>query len=241
MSATAKRFAFGAFGLRSLITAIGCLGLAWGISNFVRGVAVDEYRDLEARLLQFETFSRTAATRILDSAAAKSLGACDSHSQRALLLLEIPLTDAALRSGAAQDYDLHIRSLEDRTRRILGCTPRDSFAWLAAFGLEIEHGILDEHTFDLLAMSYETSPNEAWVGLRRIVIAIPVMLSAPEAARQIILIEFQNLVRRGFVEIPARAYLRASAPTRALLQSRIEQLDPLSQRNFSDALQKFRS
>ncbi|MGA7994387.1 MAG: hypothetical protein WCA28_05695, partial [Bradyrhizobium sp.] len=211
---------------------------AWGISNFVRGIAVDEFWDLEARLLKFENFSGTAATGILGGA--EHLDGCDTHSQRALLLLEIPLADAALRSGAAHEYDLHIQSLEARTQTILSCSPRDSFGWLVNFGLEVQHGRLNEHTFDLLAMSYETSPNEAWVGVRRIVIAIPAMLAAPEAIREKVLAEFQNLIRQRFVEIPARAYLNASASTRALLQSSVEQLDPLSRKIFSDTLQRFR-
>jgi hypothetical protein len=221
------------------VFAIGCAGLAWGISNFVRGIAADEFWDLETRLLQFETFSGTAASRILESA--NQLDSCDTHSQRALLLLEIPLADAALRTGAAREYDLHIQSLEARIRRMLSCSPRDSFGWLVDFGLEVQHGRLNEHTFDLLAMSYDTSPNEAWLGVRRIAIAIPAILAAPEAAQRKILAEFQNLIRQRFIDIPARAYLNASVSTRALLQSSVEQLDPLSQKIFADALQRLRS
>ena len=123
----------------------------------------------------------------------------------------------------------------------LGCAPRDLLVWLLLFGLENEHGLLDEHAFDLLAMSYDTSPNEAWIAVRRIVVAIPVVLFAPEPIQQKILTEFQNLIRHGFVEMPARSYLNASAPTRALLQSRVEELDPRSQKAFSDVLQKLRS
>jgi hypothetical protein len=227
--------------LRALTFAIGCLGLAWGISNFTIGAAADDYWIIENHLLQFETFSRATATRMLEAAAAKDLSACETHSQRALLLLELIVADAALRSGAVREYDQHIQALEARTRRILSCTPRESFVWLIAFSLEIEHGNLDEHSFDLLATSYETSPNEAWVAVRRIIIAAPVLRAAPETLREMILTEFQNLVRHGFVEIPARAYLKASAPTRALLQSRIDQLDPRSQKFFSETLEKQRS
>ena len=143
---------------------------------------------------------------------------CDNHAQRALLLMEIPLADAALRSGAARDYDERVRSLESRARQALGCTPRESFIWLVLFGLETGHGVLDQHAFDLLAMSYETSPNEAWIATRRIALAIPVVLAAPGPMQQKILGEFQDLVRTGFIELPARAYLRASGPIRALLQ-----------------------
>jgi hypothetical protein len=239
--AQAPKLAVRLFAPRGLAFLIGCLGLAWGILNFARGEASDDFRDLEAYLLRFETVSRTTATATLESAPAQDLSFCDKHAQHALMLLEIPFADAALRSGAVQEFDQRISSLEARARRTLGCSPRDSLVWLLLFGLQNEHGLVDEHAFDLLAMSYETSPNEAWIAVRRIVVAIPVVLSAPEPIRQKILSEFQNLIKNGFAEMPARSYLNASGPTRALLQSRVEQLDPRSQRVFSDALQKLRS
>jgi hypothetical protein len=235
------RLSFRRFALRGLTLLAGCLGLFWGIANVARGEVSDGFWDAEARLLRFETFSRSASIAMLEGAAAQDLSACDNHSQRALMLVEIPLADAALRSGAVQEFDRRVHSLETRARLALGCTPRDSFIWLLLFGMETEHGILDEHAFDLLAMSYETSPNEAWIALRRVVVAIPVVRVAPEPIQEKVLAEFQSLVAHGFVETPARAYLDASAATRALLQSRIDQLDPRGQKNFSETLQKLRS
>jgi hypothetical protein len=204
-------------------------------------MASDALFGLETRLLKFDTFNHATAATTLNSTAAQDVNACDSHAQHALMLLEIPLADAALRSGAVQEFDQRMRSLEARARQTLGCAPRDSFVWSLLFGLENEHGLLDRHAFDLLAMSYDTSPNEAWIAVRRIVLAIPVVLFAPEPVQQKVLAEFQNLIRRGFVELPARSYLNASGPTRAMLQSRIEQLDPRSRKAFSDMLQKLHS
>jgi hypothetical protein len=227
--------------LRVLVAVVGCAGLLWGLADVARGKVSDELRDAAARLLRFETFSPRAAVAMLESAAAWEPSPCDNRAQRALLLIEVPLADAGLRSGAVQEFDQHSRSLEDRAKQTLGCTPHDSLVWLLLFGIETEHGTLDEHTFDLLAMSYNTSPNEAWVGIRRITLAIPVIRVAPEPIQQKVLDEFQKLIAAGFVDMPARSYFNASPLTRSLLQSRIDQLDPRSQRSFSEALQKLRS
>jgi hypothetical protein len=154
--------------------------------------------------------------------------------------MELSLADADLRSSATSDFDRRVQSLETRTRRILSCTPRDSFAWLVAFGLEAGRGVT-ARSFDLLAASYETSPREAWVGLRRMIVAIPLTLSAPEHIQRMILDEFEHLVRHRFVEIPARLYFNASAEIRTLLDSRIEQLSPSSKKLFSEELAKLRS
>lgn len=226
---------------QALTFAVGCLGLAWGIFTLPYSEAADDFRDIESRLLRFETFNRTAVVQILESPAAQNLDACDTHSQRAILLMEMPLAEAALRSGAAGEFDRRVQSLESRSRRILSCAPRDSFVWLLAFNLEVLHGRLDQQSFDLLAMSYETSPNEAWISIRRILVAMPLVLIAPEPLRRKILFEFQQLIRHGFRDEAARCYMTASGSIQALLQSQVEQLDLPRQKSFADALQNLRS
>jgi hypothetical protein len=225
---------------RVLTLAVGCLGLVWGIFALPRSEAADDFRDIENRLLRSETFNRVSLTQTLESQISRDLSPCDTHSQRALLLMEMPLAEAALRSGASADFDRHVQSLEARSRQVLGCAPRESFVWLLAFDLEVLHGRLNAQSFDLLAMSYETSPNEAWISIRRIIVAMPLVLVAPEPVRQKILLEFQQLIRNGFVDDAAHCYFTASSSTRSLLQTYIEQLDLPRQKTFSDALQKIR-
>jgi hypothetical protein len=156
-----------------------------------------------------------------------------------MLLMEMSLAGTALRTGSVKEFDQHARSLETRSTGILSCTPRQSFVWLLVFQLEVLRGALNEHSFGLLTMSYETSPNEAWISIRRILVAMPLVLVAPEPSRETIINEFQLLVRYGFVDVAARAYLSAPEPARSLLEVRIQQLDDLKQRAFSQALQKF--
>jgi len=227
--------------LRGVAAIIGCLGLAWGLANLPQGEAADDFRDIESRLLQFENFGSPTEVRVLASTAARDASPCDVHAQRSLLLMEIPLADAALRSGAIDDYNQRTQSLEARVRRALACTPHDAFLWMVLFGLETGHGMLDQHAFDLLAMSYENSPNEAWIGVRRIVLAVPILRSAPAPMQEKILAEFERLIQRGFVDMPARAYRNAAEPVRALLQPRLDALDERSQKAFSGALLKLRS
>jgi hypothetical protein len=227
--------------LRLLTLAIGSLALIWGFASLGRGAVADDLRELEARLLRFSTFSTAFAEGTLEHTAERDVSACDTHSQHALMLLEIPMADAALRSGDGHAYDRHVASLEARTRLVLGCSPRDSLAWLVAFGLQVQHGVLNEQSFRLLAMSYETSRDEAWIAVRRTAVAVPVLLSASPAVQSRILNEFENLVRHRFVQMPARAYVRASSATRILLDSRINKLDSASRREFSEAVEQGRS
>ncbi len=223
--------------LRALTLTLAGSGLAFAFFTLPQSEASEDFRYIENRLLHFESFSGPTLSTALHSEVSASLSACDTHSQRALLMMELPLAEAALRSGAAVEFDQHLRSLETRSSQVLGCMPRDSFVWLLAFDLDILHGKLDDHAFSLLAMSYQTSPNEAWISVRRVVLAVPLLLVAPEAVRRSILAEFQQLVRNGFAGDAARGYWHASPSVRALLRTQIEQLDAAAQKAFNDALQ----
>jgi hypothetical protein len=220
-----------------LIVLIGCLGLGWGLFVLPWSEAADDLRSFEGRLLRSEAFAPKALGQILDSPASKILSSCDTHSQRALLLMEMPLTAIALRSGAAGEFDRRIRALETRSKGILSCTPRDSFVWLVMFYLESLHGHLDEQLFDLLTMSYETSPNEAWISIRRNFVALPLVEIAPTPARQKILDEFVRLVENGFANDAARSYLAAPQQVRALLLTLIQSIDESRRKAFLEALQ----
>src|SRR6266566_5566009 len=125
---------------RTLTLGFGCLGLVWGIFVLPQSEAADDFRDIESRLLRSETFNRTTLAQSLESQSSQNVSPCDTHSQRALLLMEMPLAEAALRAGAAGWFDRHIESLEARSRRVLSCAPRESFVWLLAFNLEALHG-----------------------------------------------------------------------------------------------------
>ena len=212
--------------------------MVWGIAGFGRSAAVDYFEDVEVRLLRFGSYSPESATGMLDSPIAQDVGDCDNHAQRSLLLLELPLADAALKSGATRVFDQRVQSIEARAKRVIACAPRDPLFWLVLFGLEVEHGRRDRQAFDLLATSYEISPHEGWIGLRRMMLTIPIVQSVPEPLREQVLSEFQNLIRDKLPDIPARLYLDASASTRALLQSRIDQLDAKSQEAFASMLQQ---
>jgi hypothetical protein len=226
---------------RALTLALGCLGLVWGIFALPRSEATDDFRDIGARLLREERFNRAALARKMETEAARSLSTCDTHSQRAMLLMEMPLAEAALTAGLVRDFDRHVLSLETRSKLILSCAPRDSFVWLVVFTLETLHGHLNERSFDALTMSYETSPNEAWISVRRTGVAVPHLLLAPGPLRLRILSEFQQLIKDGFADGAARSYLAAPQPIQSLLHARVEQLDTAHQKKFSDALQQLGS
>ena len=230
-----------AFVRRLSVLALAGASMCWSAVTLPLSEASGEYRDIGNRLLRFGQFSQTASASMLSSPVSQRLSACDTHAQRAMLLLEMPLAEAALRSGAAKEFDQRLGNLEERARRMLICSPRDAFAWLTAFNLKLTHGVQDVRSFDLLAASFETSPNEAWIGVRRIAVATPHLLMAPDSLRATILAEFRQLVTTGYVASAVAAYLNAPTAVRSLLRQEISQLSTEQQRNFLEATQNQQS
>jgi hypothetical protein len=226
---------------RLLLLVLAGSGLAWGFVALPTGAASDDLRYLGTELLQSETFDSKALSRELSSPAAQAVSACDSSAQTALLLMEMGLTQAALRAGNVGDFDRHAKALETRSKQALSCAPRDSLAWLVAFSLKILHGEPDQQALDLLEMSYETSPSEAWIGIRRIIAAMPILALLSQPLQQKVLAEFEQLARSGFLYETARCYASAATSTRPLLLDRIRRLDAGEQKRFWDELEKMQA
>lgn len=226
---------------RFLTLAFAVSGLVWGMSTLPRSEASDDLRDTGNQLLRSETFAPKALARTLESPAFRNLSDCDTPAQTTLLLIEARVSEAALRLGAVADFDQHSRSIESRSSRMLACAPRQSFVWLMKFTQAILRGQLDDRAFDLLAMSYEISPNEAWISIRRNNVAVPLLLVFPEHLREEALLDFQRLVRGYFQEEAARLYLGASPQIRLLIQASIDKLEPYRQKAFWDTVHKINS
>jgi hypothetical protein len=223
---------------RLIMLGLGGSGLIWGFLALPTSHPSDDLRYIENQLLQSETFDSKTLAVELSSPAVEAVSACDGSSQTALLLIEMGLTQAALRAGTVDDFDRHANSLEARSKETLSCAPRDSLVWLIAFSLKILHGQSDKPALDLLEMSYETSPNEAWIGIRRIIAAMPVIALLSQPLQEKVLAEFEQLARSGFAYEAARAYSGASISTRPLLLDRIQRLDAREQKLFWGEVEK---
>jgi hypothetical protein len=217
---------------------LSCAGLGWGLQVFPVSEDIDQLRSLRSQLLHSETFSQQALATELSSSNSQVVSECDSDAQAALLLIEMRLAEANLRAGDVTQFDQHARSLQLRAKRTLSCAPRQSFVWSIAFSLTVLHGQLDNDSMGMLALSYETSPDEAWIAIRRNFVAVPIVQLLPEALKQEVLSEFQQLIRDGFEAEASRSFLRATGPVRSLLQARVERLDAPRQEAFWKAFRK---
>lgn len=226
---------------RLLALAVAAAGLAWGLTILPRSEASDELLDLQSQLLRSETFTPRALARTLETPSFKKLGDCDVPAQTALLLMEARVSEATLRAGAVADFDQHSRSIDSRADKVLACAPRQSFVWLMKFSQAVLRGQLDERSFVFLEMSYDTSPHEGWIIIRRSNVTVPLLQVLPEPLKAKALSDFQQLVKSDFNEEAGRLYRVASPPSRTLIQTSVEQLEPYRQKSFWQAVHRIGS
>lgn len=229
------------FALRVLVLVLAASGLYWGVATLPSSEATENFHNLDLVLLRGEEFSPAFMSRQLDSRDAANASDCDTHALNALSIMDMRLAETALRQGNAAAFSKHTQSVQDRTTRLLSCVPHHSFSWLLAFTLETLHGRLDDHAYRLLDMSYRTSPNEAWISIRRNAAAMPFLEFAPVELKQRILTEFRLLAANGFSKEAARSYIGARPSAQTLLKSELENIDAAKLRAFQDALNNLRS
>ncbi len=71
--------------------AAGIIGLVWGVFALPQSPLDSQFHDIESSLLRSEMINRTALEQMLEGQPLDKLSACDTHSQRALLLMEMPV------------------------------------------------------------------------------------------------------------------------------------------------------
>lgn len=228
--------------LRTLVTKAGAavlslIGLVWGLIALPTSGTSDYLRALGEGLLRSKTYNAKAMSEI-EMLASPKLGACDVHAHNALLLIEIRLAEISLRIGDVSTFDQKVEAAKARVGEVLRCSPRQSFIWLSAFGIEVLQGRLSERTFAMLKMSYETSPNEAWIAIRRNPIASRFLSKTDETLRQMIIVEFEKLVTDGFYKEAAHSFLNASEDSRNTLEERIKRLELTRQTEFWASLRQ---
>jgi hypothetical protein len=222
---------------QALLLAFSCVAFAWSIHVLPRSEHIDQLAYLKDQLLRSEIYEPESTKRLYEELQNAYLGECEPDSQMSLILMSLRVAENALRTGAATDFDLKLDDLTTSIRVALGCAPRSSYLWLLSFWTETLSGRLGPKSLEMLAMSYETGPNEGWIAIRRNSTAIPVVPIASDPLRQRIIREFGLLVRDGFLREAAASYSVATPEVRSALQTELLRSGDSRQREFWQAVQ----
>jgi hypothetical protein len=205
--------------IASWLLAVGAIG--WSVSVFPTFIAVAAL-DSDARgIARGQTFRSDSLERMRVRAASADGGTtCWEGLLWDRLMVEMALTDDAIKADKIEVFDERMRELGDAARNLLRCSPRSAVAWFILYWIETRESGLGDHAFDLLRASYHFAPREAWIGVRRTAVLLPVLRFLPDDIAVKATAEFRDLVQARLFA-PAAQILRALDETerRAILES----------------------
>jgi len=221
---------------QALSVAFSCITIVWCVHVMPYSEDIDKSIFLKDQLLRSDVYEPAQTKLAYSELARVDLGNCEAEAQTSLLLMKLRLAENALRTGGGEEFDEQLHDLTTRLPRALGCSPRLSYLWLLGFWSRTLSGQLDQRSLEMLAMSYDTGPNEGWIAIRRNAAAMAVVPIAPDQLRQRIIKEFGLLVRDGFLREAVASYSVAALPVRSALQTELFRLSNSRQTEFWQAV-----
>lgn len=216
-----------------LVSALALCGSIW---IFRSSDVSDGFIRIEQQLLHLEIFDVEEMASAVRANALETSWSCDTHTQMALVMIEMRLADHALHSGSVVEFENYSNSLQRRAELGLACAPYASFLWLAAFSSRLAHGQIDQRALEFLSMSYQTSSFEGWLMIRRLSLVLPLTMVVSPQLREVILSEFIRCIEDGYVAEAARSYARAPSSAQQLLRGQLGRTTAQKQAAFWRAL-----
>ncbi len=152
-----------------------------------------------------------------------------------IAVIRLRLVEADLGLGQAPSADLD--DLQRSIDAALDRNPSRSFLWLADYWLQKLRSGGPAADFSLLQMSDMMGPNEGWIALRRVPLALGVFPSLPADLKGRTLVEFSGLVRSGLYQDAANILTGAGWPLHERLLDGLAMLDEGDRRRFAKVLE----
>jgi hypothetical protein len=163
---------------------------------------------------------------------------CDPAALHSVVVIRVAILQKAIAGADRASVDAASVSLYNSAKTALACSPADPFTWLTLFWLDAAKSGLTPENTNYLRLSYALGPNEGWIGLWRIQLALPMLDRLPSDLSSDAINEFVKLVDTQVLYREMSAIFVSLGPA---VRSRIvEQLktaaDPLPRQVFARTL-----
>jgi hypothetical protein len=198
---------------------LGAGAIAWGgfvLPHFWQQAPVNAVASGLVQGQAFKTQMLLDEARQIETSDSSSF--CDPTKLHNAIVLRLAIPDSAIAAAHQTAVDSANTSFNNLTRRALACAPVDSFGWLTLFYLDARKSGLTPENANYLRLSYALGPNEGWIALWRVRLALALFERLPGNLSNDAIDEFIKLVDTGRL-YPETAEIFASSTPAA--QSRI--------------------
>ena len=204
---------------RTFICLLGIGAVAWG------GFVLPLFRQqaplnrVASELLQGRTFKiQTLLEEARQVVAAEPSSFCNPTELHNLVILRLAIPDEAIAATDQTPVDSAYMPFYNLARRALACSPADPFVWLTLFWLDAGKSGFTPKNANYLRLSYALGPNEGWIALWRVRLALALFERLPTDLSDDAIDDFIKLVD---TEACIRETAAIFASTTPAVQSRI--------------------
>lgn len=191
--------------LRFALVAAALGTTSWSIAYFARGDQSARLNDIANRIMAGDSYRDSALASlepVLESANKRLL--CSAYEARAVAIIRLRQYDQAISAADLGLVDKRLGSLRKATDQALSCVPTDGFLWFIRYWTELRRGGPASEHFAELRLSYQLSPFEGWVALRRSPYVLAIYETLPPDLQKRARREFAAMVGSALVEEAAR-------------------------------------
>jgi hypothetical protein len=217
---------------------LGSFAIIWSLSALPSRLQDTRIESIGNRVLRSEPFKTDALAGMLREVEMHG-GECRPLVVQSEVIIRLRLLEDALDSGRRGEIASETLALKEQLSRALGCSPADSFLWLALFWIEVNQGGYQTEQLNLLRRSYLLGPNEGWIALKRNRFALSVFEKLPSDLRELVQSEFAKLVDTPHPSVLQEMISILTGPgwrVRSFLLPRLKELSAASRQTFADAL-----
>jgi hypothetical protein len=221
--------------VRVIVAVVGSWAIAWAVLVYPALRYEFVFAAAAQHILMGEQYSAAQLNELrsqLDSSSANSYRASTLNDSA---VIRLRLVEAALAVGQARAADLN--DLQRSIDAELDRNPSKSFVWLTDYWLQKQRSGGAPADLSLLRMSDLTGPNEGWIAIRRVPLALDVFPSLSAELKDRTLAEFAGLVRSGLYEDAANILTGPGWPTHDRLLDGLAGLNEGDRRWFAKVLE----
>jgi hypothetical protein len=223
---------------RSFVSIFGILAVAWATQALLIHHQTPPLADAAQRILSGEKFSvaqLNAMKRLLNVTPS---GSPEASTLSSAAVVHLFLLEDQLRTGVRKASASDLAELKMIVDAALAQSPTNSFMWLADVSTKRLRGEFTEGDFDLLRMSYGSSPNEAWIEVRRNPLTVSLFPSLPNDLKDRAVSEFARLVGAGLYEDASNILAGPGRPVHGQLLNGLIQVNEANRRVLAGVLEE---
>jgi len=198
--------------VRVIVAIGGSCSIAWALLMYPALRHEAAFAAAAQHILSGEQYSAAQLNELRSQLGSSSVSSYRPSILNDIAVIRLRLVEADLALGQAPAADLD--DLQQSVDAALDRDPSRSFLWLTAYWLQKLRSGGAAADLGLLRMSDLTGPNEAWIAVRRVPLALSVFPSLPADLEGRTFAEFAGLVRSGLYQDAANILAGVGWPFR---------------------------